>query len=212
MRTAIRSSTLSCSFLICPFLIGTASAEIIGVAGGPDAPSPTLGPYTMTPFPLDERPLLQLVSSIPSPLGGEIVFSDPVLHRRIGVAWAEWSHGYTGDVYTTGPAEEITLTMPPDTYALYFYVGHDFGALHSFTAEVDGGPSVTQSFFRSDPSYYGFYQDDPSDGPIDTITITGSMGNFAIGEFGIAVPEPGALGLLAIGALTLRRRHRRPLG
>src|SRR5215510_10001821 len=76
-------------------------ATITGVAGGDGAPGATLGPFTMTQFALDPRAEFDVVSSVPSPLGGDVGFSPDLVHLIAGSGWGSWSHGYTGDVYWT---------------------------------------------------------------------------------------------------------------
>jgi hypothetical protein len=74
-----------------------------------------------------------------------------------------------------------------------------------FTAQADDGPIVSQTVNFWSAAYFGFYVDDLSENPLETITISGVT--FAIGEFGIAVPEPAGAVLLAVGALVLVRRR-----
>src|SRR5262245_24747122 len=59
---------------------------------GTAAPPATLGPYTMTAFPADGRPIGAAVTTVPSPLGGDVGLSPAASHRRIGAGWASWSH------------------------------------------------------------------------------------------------------------------------
>jgi hypothetical protein len=94
----IMKLALSCMIAVV-MSTGSASAAIIGVAGGTAAPSSTLGSFTMTPFADDTDPLFANVTSLPSPLGGNITFDNAIDHRTIGNGWATWSHGYLGDVY-----------------------------------------------------------------------------------------------------------------
>ena len=74
----------------------------------------------------------------PCPIGGDIVFDTTMSHRRIGSGWGTWSHGYTGDVYYTNGATEITMTMPPNTCGLYFYVEPNPFEVHTFKLTVNG--------------------------------------------------------------------------
>lgn len=172
-----------------------ANAEVIGVAGGCDAPAPTLGPYQMTPFPPDPRPLGDFVTSVPSPLGGELGFSIPMSHRRIGEGWSTWSHGYTGDVYYTYSQSEVTIELPGGTRAFYFYVEPNVLGGASFIATADDGTSVEQFVAGSyGASYFGFFVDDPGDSPIESITVVIITSyDFAIGEFGISTGAPAPI-------------------
>src|SRR5262249_6732819 len=88
---------------------------INGVAGGEGAPAAILGPFAMTLFPPDGRPEFDPVSSVPSPLGGDVSFSPDLVHLKVGSGWGLWSHGYLGDVYWTDGGLSLSLTLPPGT-------------------------------------------------------------------------------------------------
>jgi len=190
----VRKATLCVallSLLACP-----SSAAIIGVAGGMGAPAATLGTYTMTPFPLDGRPLFNLVTDVPSPLGGTVDFSVTMYHVRVGSGWATWSHGYTGDVYpvsSSGPysGTDTTLTLPAGTGAFYLYAEPNPFGLFDITAVAQDGTTVTQSVQgNSGASYYGFYG--TGGDTIASIAVSSTV-NFAIGEFGISQQIEGDL-------------------
>ena len=189
---------MKCQFLSIAFVIliaPAANAEVIGVIGGTGAPAPTLGPYQMTPFPPDPRPVFDFVTSVPSPLGGELGFSIPMSHRRIGEGWSTWSHGYTGDVYYTYSQSEVTIELPGGTLAFYFYVEPTVFGIASFSATVDDGTSVEQNAMGSaGAAYFGFFVDDPGDPPIESITVVNiTTYDFAIGEFGISAGAPAPI-------------------
>jgi hypothetical protein len=159
---------------------------------GPEtgAPPPTLGGFSMTAFPPDPQPLFGQVTTVaaPDPPGGQVTFSIPLAHLRIGQGWGSWSHGYTGDVYYTNGAAAVTLTLPDDTAAFYFYVEPNIFATFQFEAvHSDGtssGPISIAGFAGA--HYFGFYS---ACGTLDSITITntdGGAAGFAVGEFGIA--------------------------
>jgi len=186
-------------------------ADVVGVAGGPYAPPPTLGPYEMTPFPLDDRPLYEWVTDVPSPLGGAVEFSDPLSHRRVGYGWPFWGHPYYGDLYYGDGILDYTMYLPAKTMAFYFYAHLTADAGFWVTATTDDGTTVQQPVFHGDGAvYYGFYQDDPWGPPIEFIHVSCDYAYVAVGEFGIAIPAPGALALLGVGGIgaTFGKRRR----
>ncbi|NNF42624.1 MAG: hypothetical protein HKN62_06190 [Phycisphaerales bacterium] len=173
-------------------------------APGTAAPPPTLGPYLMKGFPPDpcvESP----VTGVDSACGGRITFDPMLEHRRIDssgtscLGWGTWSHGYTGDVYYTGDAigsDPLTITMSPNTAAFYFYVEPNFFGVFEFVAEANGSLSsgIVPIDGSSGATYFGFYMQ--GGGQLDAITVRnlgGSSGGFAVGEFGCAIIECGAI-------------------
>ena len=180
--------------------VGGAQAAITGVALGTAAPPGVLGPYTMTPFPPDGQPILTDVSSVASPLGGNVGFSIPLNHRTIGAGWATWSHGYTGDVYYTNGATSVTLTMPTGTGAFYLYAEPNPFSAFTITATAQDGTSVSQSVTGYEGAAgYGFYGTGGSKILSIQVDLQGPY-DFAVGEFGIAaIPAPGAILLGSIG-------------
>jgi len=205
----------TCVLFVCCFQ-PYAAAEIIGVAGGLGPPPPTLGPYEMTPFAPDDRPLWEWVTDVPSPLGGAIEFSLPLQHLLDGTGWAYWGHGYGGDIYTTwGTADTVTMDLPEETRAIYFYASQYTTTYRLIVAMADDGTTIEQTVHPTQGAkYFGFYQDDPAGAPIQWIEVySPTTGLVAIGEFGIAIPAPGTLALLGvsvIGAISRRRRHAPP--
>jgi len=186
-------------------------AEIVGVAGGYGPPGPTLGPYEMTPFPLDERPLYDLVVDVPSPLGGTLDFSTALQHRQVGQGWAVWGHGYAGDVYMIW-FDAYSLTLPDNTYAFYFYADQEpYDQPWPITATADDGTTIVQDVTDVlGTAYFGFYQDDPLGPSIASISVSSPyVAALAVGEFGIAVPAPGVLALVGVAGLGARLPRRR---
>ena len=189
-------------------LVSTAQADIIGVTAGATYPPPgTLGPYEMTAFGPDDRPVLEWVTFVPSPLGGEAVFSAPMLHRRLGESGAQWSLHLPPDYYSAQSSpSEITLGLPPQTRAFYLYAGHDLGSPRYITATADDGTSIGQWVEHTQqPGYFGFYVDDPAE-TVSSITVTVDT-NLNLGAFGVAIPEPSSLLLLSAALLAVPRRR-----
>jgi hypothetical protein len=166
--------------------VGTAQAAVVFDGGpGTGPPPPTLGPYTMTPFPPDPQPLFTSVGSVASPLGGSLTFTPEVQHVRIGDGWSTWSNGYTGDVYWTFGATSLTLGLPTGTTAFYFYAEpNPFGVFTITATAQDGTTSGPISVDGSGGArYFGFYVTGGS--ALASITVSSPV-DFAVGEFGIA--------------------------
>jgi hypothetical protein len=130
------------------------------------------GPYTMTAFGPDPRPLNDgTVSGVSDP-AGTLSFSPPLNHSRVGNGWATWSHGYTGDVYWTNTGSTIMITLPAGTRAFYLYAEPNAFALFNVTATAqDGttsGPVAVQG--NGGAAYFGFYATGTPN--IATITVT----------------------------------------
>jgi hypothetical protein len=150
-----------------------------------------------------------MVSQVASPLGGEVAFSSPLHHRRIGSGWSWLGHGYQGDVYMNQGEETLTLTLPPDTVAFYFYV-HASGSTIGFhvTAEDGTDSGGMWSKWDFDAPYIGFYATDGD--TLATLTIEADEGHYGIADFGIAVPEPSLFTVFSIlGAASCFRREKR---
>jgi hypothetical protein len=153
---------------------------------GTAAPPTTLGPYAMTAFGPDPQPVGATVTGV-SDSAGMLGFSPALTHRRVGNGWATWSHGYTGDVYSTPSGGPITITLPAGTRAFYLYAEPNIFNVFNVTATAqDGttsGPVQVQG--NSGAQYFGFYATGSPN--IATITVTGTdTTGLAVGEFGIA--------------------------
>jgi hypothetical protein len=185
LTTAVLATIVALTIAVGP----ARAAVVFDGSPGTAAPPATLGPYTMTPFADDARPLLANVSDVPSPLGGSVGFSPELRHDKIGMVWATWSHGYTGDVYYTNGATSATMTMPANTVAFYFYAEPEPFAIFNVTATTDSGatsgPVPVDGFGGA--KYFGFYT--TAGETIASITVSSTI-DFAVGEFGIAVAPP----------------------
>ncbi|MEO7318202.1 MAG: PEP-CTERM sorting domain-containing protein [Chthoniobacteraceae bacterium] len=192
----------------------TAPAAITGVAAGDAAPALTLGPYPMTPFLPDVRPEFGFVNTVPSPISGNVGSSINLQHLLVGSGWGTWSNGYAGDAYYTDGALSLTLTLPADTGAFYFYAQPNDFAAFNFTATAQNGTQILQSAAgNAGATYFGFFG--TGGDTVQSVTIS-STTDFAIGQFGIAnvnsaIPEPGTalFGVALLGASLTRRGGRR---
>lgn len=207
--------------LVVLTLATSASATITGFAGGTAAPGATLGPYSMTAFGLDDPLTIGApVTSVLSPLGGQVDFSHPMYHESVPGSWTTWSNGYTGDVYRTGDFTSVTMYLPDYTTAFYLYAEPETFNPYMIAAAAQDGNWITQNVngFQG-ASYYGFYGTDGSYISSVTVTTGNFPSNFAIGEFGIAagspppaVPAPAGVLLATLGsALVGHLRRRRVL-
>jgi hypothetical protein len=170
---------------LCLFASSASATIVFDGSPGTNAPPGTLGAYTMTPFGNDGRPTLTDVSSVPSPISGNVAFSINLSHRKVPGSWGTWSHGYTGDVYYTNGAVSVTLTLPANTGAFYFYAEPNPFQSFDMTAVANDGTSSGPISVdgSSGAHYYGFHVTGGM--ALATVTIT-SMVDFAVGEFGIA--------------------------
>ncbi len=207
--------------LVSAFATVAAQAALVGMPGGTGFPPATLGPYTLTPFAPDPRPLFELVSDVPTPLGGTIRFERGLSHRRIGLGWGTWSHGYSGDVYVELPPlskEPLTIDLrgadpdsPEGVGAFLFYI-QPFGDIRQMQVEgVSASGDVLPlsqviegSFGAAAFQYYATESD-----LLSEVRILSRGDILAIGTFHIAaIPEPGAAVLLCLFALLTIRTSR----
>lgn len=151
---------------------------------GTAAPPSTLGGYSMTSFGDDTRSIPATVSSAPGP-NGDVSFSPSLTHYEVGSGWATWSHGYTGDVYMGGTS--VTMTMPSNTLAFYFYSEPNVFATFSITATADdgttSGPISVQG--HGGAKYFGFYATGGDKIASISVSIPSTALGFAVGDFGI---------------------------
>jgi Ca2+-binding RTX toxin-like protein len=164
-----------------------ATSITVDTSPGTAAPPATLGPYLMTSFGADSRPLFQEVRGVPAPGGaGTLRFDRPMDHRRVGDGgWLTWSHRYTGDVYYSNGRAQVVMTLPEKTKAFYFYAEPDRFNTFTVTATAnDGttsGPVAVRG--RAGAKYFGFYTTGRS--TIKTVEVDPDALGFAVGEFGI---------------------------
>ena len=160
------------------------SSIVFDGSPGTSAPPATLGPFAMTSFAPDVRPVPGDVTDVAGPTG-PLGFGATVSHVRIGNGWSTWSHSYTGDVYSTKGAQSLTLTLPPNTGAFAFYVEpNNFGTFNITATAQDSttsGAVPVEGFAGA--RYFGFFG--VGDATVTSVTITSTI-SFAVGEFGIA--------------------------
>jgi hypothetical protein len=206
-------------------LCATAQAQVTFVDLGTAAPPDVLGAWEVAPFPNDWRGEEEVTSVPPpasSPVTGDLLFDQPLMHYQVNDGWDSWSHGYDGDVYHLDEllyGNELTLTLPEGTRAFYFYLQPNF--LGELNFQVTSGPlsdpAIANVGIDGDAGARGFgFYTDGSD--LETITIAGLdtwPDGFAVGEFGIegsvdCTPEGGVgLALAAAGICGLVLLHRR---
>jgi hypothetical protein len=155
------------------------------------APPRTLGGQAMTAFADDTRPEPTGVTTVPSPLGGDLTFNSLLSHfTAVTPSWRTWSHGYVGDVYFD-PMTSLTMTLPAGTTAFFFYAEPNTFGLFNFTVTTsDGDTAVVTSGDLpiegdSGAHGFGFYTSNTTITSIAVTTVSGANG-FAVGEFGIA--------------------------
>lgn len=195
---------------------GAASAGIIGVTGGLEAPPSSLGPFTLREFARDTRPILGEVLDVPSPLGGTVRFDELMTHTRAGLGgWGTWSHGYVGDVYFTylhPPGESRTLDFTEvatelggaGAFRLSIAPSHSDGVTFDLIAATQSGLETSLRIEVGHPTlgrWLGFYA---TDGDVISSIRIQTNRTFGLAEFAVAaVPEPSSLLVLLL--LTLVR-------
>lgn len=185
----------------------TARAGVFSVPLGSALPPMQFAGYELRPAPLDRSPLFQSVARLPLAFGFEAEASSALTHRRIGAGWAEWGHGYDGDVYTTDGASSIELFPDPGVHALVVYIDAlPFSRLR-IDAGLEDGPVASQ-FAADGAGPVGFLFFSPGDESLPSIRIECDA-EFALGQLFTAIPAPGALTPFAASMLGLVRRARR---
>jgi hypothetical protein len=184
-----------------------ASAAIVAVDHGTGAPPASLGPWAISALPFDTRSVFIDVTDAPGnpPLTGAVTWSSGFSLRQIGVGWATWSHGYSGVVYYSNGLTSQTMSLPSGTAAFLMYLEPNPFSWQTFTVTAHDGTSIVRSVHGSSGAAgFGFYGTGGT--TLASISVSASS-DFAWGEFYGAVPEPGSLGLLGLGALFLVRRR-----
>ena len=163
-------------FMSLTILASIGKAGLVGVTGGTASPPSSLGPYTMMPFSADPQAAgYTPVFSVASPLGGVVVFDSQLQHAITPGEWLTWSHDYNGDVYYSASDKSITMTLPEETSAFYFYAQPNSFSLHAISADasdgIKAGIEISQDADGDKgASYYGFYSTEGSG--ISSITVS----------------------------------------
>ncbi len=208
----LKVPSLVLGFAVAASLSSSVQASV-GLVLGTDAPPVKVGSLTLTPFGIDPTPEFDVVNSVASPLGGDLLFSEGLEHVIVPFSWGSWSHDYEGDAYALGTQSfSVTLTLPAGTGAFVFYAEPATLQLEGFSItetssalpillDIDGNGGATGIAFLT-----------TSSAGLGQITISSSE-PFAIGEFLIAaVPETSsgpAVALMAAGAGLVAWRRRR---
>jgi len=193
---------------IAGLLVAAGSAQAVTVAPvnytdlGTNAPPATMGGYVMTPFGTDGSGNV-LVSTVPSPLSGNVGLSPSLIHYTVPATWNNWSNGYTGDVYGNTGITSDTLTLPAGTAAFYFYVEGNNYSTYNITATTDNGSTITKSVSTPGGARgFGFSTNDNSTISTIAVTVPAGANGFAVGEFGISAQLTAAPVFTSVGSTT----------
>jgi|WetSurMetagenome_2_1015567.scaffolds.fasta_scaffold369806_1 hypothetical protein len=222
MSKAVRMLSIIVSVVAILGVSTAAFAAVTFTDLGTVAPPASLGPFSMAPF--DTVPQAAIVNgtgvtTIPgSPVAGNLNLSASVTKQTIGSGWASWSHGYTGPVFVNS-TNSVTMTLPPNSSAFYFYAEPEQFAAMTITATTDSGTTSGPISVNGNAGANGFgFFAGPGES-ITTITVTTNDTGFAIAEFGIAgsitaVPTMNEWGMIifimlaGLGAVCYLRRQR----
>lgn len=206
MKTVMAATAAVVACAVGNSALAGIAVEVYGTAPPPS----TVAGRPITPAQPDLSPLFSSVSSIALSSTVSLGFSTPAEHRKIGMGWALWSHGYTGDVYYAPGATSITI-VPNMVDAFVLYMQPEPFSIFSMTVTGSDGMSTVSTVQTVDglggAVGVGFYGTGGM--CISSITVSSSV-DFAIGEFWFSecVPSPGTAGLLGIAALVRRRPGR----
>lgn len=214
--------------LFSGFFIATASASLILDQYDSNTPIPdTIGGYVMTDFDVMNDTMSGDTSTVVSPLGGLLTFTDvngAILDLTRGLAdstdW--WINGENSDydIFTT-EVNWVTILLPENTRALSFNVGANKSAGGWMTAtETDGNGIDTKYDFGLSPTNtpgFAIYTNNSS-GQCSALTsitidpIKWGVGNFSINNDRcntVSIPEPVSIALFGLGfmGLLLSRRE-----
>jgi len=140
----------------------------------------------------------QSLTSLPLAGGPKLSFGSPVSVATIGVSWATWSGGYTGQVLTTNGAKSLAVSLAPTTSNFGFFAEPDSFGQYLIQLNLTGGGSVQQLVDgNAGAKFFGW-----NGGGVSSFTISTTDSDFAFGDFyysASGVPEPAAWGMLICG-------------
>ena len=173
-----------------------ADATILFQNLGVNAPPAAVGGHTVTPFDLTVQnaiPAGTQLTMIPgNPFPGSLGVSPAIAKYDFTSYNATWGHGYSSALYAhTSIIPTVTLTLPPNTKAFYFYAVSNSYGLAAITAVSDSGISsgpvaVTTNVVGGPNSANGFAFYGNAGENLSSITISSTSG-VILGEFGIKV-------------------------
>ena len=209
--------TLLAFSLTTVFFSSTAHATLILEEYDSNTPTPTtIGGYAMTDFLVTNSQLGNGTSTVDSPLGGQLTFTDEggaVLDLTRGLAdltsW--WINGESSDynIFTTS-VHWVTILLPENTRAFSFNVGANMSATGWLKATETIGYGINSQYdFNLDETEtpgFGIYASNDS-GQCSALTsvtiepIEWGVGNFSINNDSCSttVPEPASGFLFGLG-------------
>ena len=190
----VGAHNISITVIDNPFGSGSAYIQVVSGGGGgattfdlspgTGTPPGTLCGVSMIPVPAGAPACTGAVPPLVTP-GGPLDIdpqdsgSSP---RCIGSGWATWSHDYVGDVFYTGGAMSQTITCPPGTTRLRFYVEPNPHSVQTFSVVADGTSSGS---FTADGAGGAAYVGVCNDSGIGSVVINCDA-DFASGEYAVA--------------------------
>ena len=126
-------------------------------------------------------------------MGGTLGISAAATKYTVGTTWGSavtWGHGYLGPVFYSA-SNPVTLTLPANTKAFYFYTQSPDIGTWNITAATDSGatsgPISVSTGFSAPTSANGFGFYSTAGENITSITITSSaFPGLGLAEFGIS--------------------------
>ncbi len=184
-------------FAVISVGMSKAEASVSFTDLGTSAPPASIGGRTVTAFDAAAQAAIlngTSVSTIPGSPFGSLTVSPNVTKQTIGSGWATWSHGYTGSVYTNLSSGSITLTLPANTGAFYFYAEPNSFSVMTITATTNSGATSGPINVNGSSGANGFGFVASAGDTIATITVSSSdASGFAVGEFGIGSEIPSTV-------------------